>query len=443
MSLVRIEKAIRKIFAVFTEKICGNPCFYPAFGLKTGFFILSFSLCMGGCAGTQKASLSANPQNVPEEIGEVKIREFVLSPGDEINITVFQHDELSRKVKIPPDGIVYYPAAGKINVTGKSLEQLREIIVQALSEHNDQRLLPGDEISITVSQQEKFNREFVIPPDGYIFYPMAGEIKAEGKSCKELRQVIVTELSKYKKYYLMPGDEISITVYDNEKLNRKLIIPPEGIIFYPLVGEIEIQGKNLKQVREAISAGLLKHIVNPQVEVNLVSSELPKIIVDPQVAVDIKKATNLKRIADPQVSIEVVNFSGQKIFVLGEVSSPGVYLADGHTDVLEAISQAGGMTLNAREDSILLVRGGMNNPSRELITFNIDEAFEENTPLSDIPLKRGDIVFVPRTFIADVDRFFTHLSTIISPLLTLESAIYIGQQMEGGKTSGKVAVPTK
>jgi hypothetical protein len=47
-------------------------------------------------------------------------------------------------------------------------------------------------------------------------------------------------------------------------------------------------------------------------------------------------------------------------------------------------------------------------------------------------LQRGDIVFVPRTFIANVDRFFEHLKKIVSPLLDIETGYWIGQNIEVG-----------
>lgn len=275
-------------------------------------------------------------------------------------------------------------------------------------------LSPGDEIKINVFPQEDFTRRLIIPLEGYIFYPLLGEIKVEGKSIKELREIILNGLSSYRKSYLMPGDEISIAIYRHAELSRRLIIPPEGYFFYPLVGEIKVEGKNLKQVREIIAAKLSKYIVNPQVEVALVSTEVPKMIVD------------------PQVSIEVVGFGGQKIFVLGEVKSPGVFLADGQIGVLEAITKAGGPTLDAKQESILLIRGGMNNPKPELITLNLKNFWEEGGALSNIILKRDDVIYVPRTFISNVDRFFQHLAIALTPLYTLERGIYTGQLLERG-----------
>jgi polysaccharide export outer membrane protein len=334
--------------------------------------IISFLFLFGGCAGIKKTGGDASQNSlvnnaeivsVDKEVAEVKIREYVLSPGDEIDIAVFPQKELSKRL--------------------------------------------------------------TIPPDGHIFYPLVGELDVQGKTLKELRKIIVDGLSSYKKSQLVPGDEISIAVYRNDDLNRQFVIPPEGYIFYPLVGEINVQGKTLKQLRKTIATKLSKYIVKPQVQVDLVSTEQPKVVID------------------PQVGIAVVSFGGQKIFVLGEVNSPGVFLADGHTGVIEAISNAGGLTLDAEQKSILLIREGGDKPKPELITLNLEKILTDGDFKQNMILQRGDIIYVPRSFIANVDRFFQHLATILSPILSLESGIYIGQQMEGGKIGGGSTVPVR
>ncbi len=342
--------------------------FAPASNWGIVLFFMAVLLPLAGCGGIEKTNLGAatDPQVERLSANDVRIREYQLSPGDEINITVFPQAEL--------------------------------------------------------------NRRLTIPPDGNISYPLLGEIAVKGKNLKELREIILSGLLSYRKADLVSGDEVSITVYRHEELSRRFIIPAEGYAFYPLVGEVELQGKSLKQIRETLGARLAKYIKNPQVEVNLVNTQLPKVVVD------------------PQVSIEVLGFGGQKVFVLGEVRTPGVYLADGSTGVIEAIAAAGSFTLDAEQGSILLIRGGMDTPKPELITLNMEDYLKGDSLIRNINLQGGDIIYVSRSFISNVDRFFEHLYVIVRPLLALESGIYIGQQMEGGvKGTGrsKTTVPVR
>ncbi len=411
---------------------------YAKFISKSYLFLITFFLIFWGCASLEKNDVSMNdllnnePTDLEQETKEVQIREFMISPGDEINIKVYQHDGLNQKVKIPPDGRIFYPIVGEIDTKGNSLRELRSTITKGLSEYKKQPILPGDEISINVYGHDELNRKLIIPPDGFIFYPLVGEIDTKEKSLKELREIIVNGLSRYRKHYLVPGDDISIIVYRYDELNRKLIIPPDGFIFYPLVGEIDTKEKSLKELRGIIVNGLSKSFKDPQVSVNIIRFGGLKIVVDPQVSVDIVKMSNPKRIIDPQVSVEVTFFGGQKIFVLGEINRSGVFLADGHMNVIEAISMAGGFTLDAKQNSILLIRKRIDKPKPELVVVDIGKFLQEGDMSQNPILQKGDIVYVPRTFIADVDRFFGHLSNIVRPLLDITRGYWLGQNIEVG-----------
>ena len=78
------------------------------------------------------ASAPARPDSAPPAAAQAeprekpRIQEFHLSPGDEIKVSVYKHDELSRTVKIPPDGRFFYPLVGEVDTTGMSLRQLRD-----------------------------------------------------------------------------------------------------------------------------------------------------------------------------------------------------------------------------------------------------------------------------------------------------------------------------
>lgn len=271
-------------------------------------------------------------------------------------------------------------------------------------------LSPGDEISITVLGYNELGRKLIIPPGGRFFFPMVGEIDVNGKTLSQLRKFITDGLSKYKETAVSPGDEIAVTVFRNNELNRRLIIPPGNSFFYPFAGEIDTSDKTTAQLQEIITVKLSKFMVDPQVSVDIVAYGRPKIIVD------------------PQVSIEVVGLGGQKIFVLGEVKRPGVFAVEGETDIVEAISKAGGFTLDARQTNVLLIRGDINKP--ELALINIEKFLKGADLSQNIQLQRGDIVYVPASIIANVDRFFKHFENIIRPIVLLEQGIVLSPRVE-------------
>jgi len=193
-------------------------------------------------------------------------------------------------------------------------------------------------------------------------------------------------------FILGVGDELEITVYRHDDLNKKIRIPPEGKNTLPLIGEIQTKGVSIHQLSKKIKEGYDVYIENPQ------------------------------------VTIEIASYKGQKIFVLGEVNNPGVYQFDPPTTVLEAVSKAGGFTLDGKDNSVVLIRGGASNP--EIKKLDLESALDKGEVSQNMCLQTGDVVFVPRTFIANVDRFFSHFEKIIRPILFMEQAIIVAPRVE-------------
>lgn len=209
---------------------------------------------------------------------------------------------------------------------------------------------------------------------------------AELSDSSKEKEVVISE------FILGTGDEIEITVYRHDDLNRRIRVPPEGKNTLPLIGEIQTKGVSVYQINEKIKEELSNYLVNPE------------------------------------VSVEVTSFKGQKIFVLGEVHRPGVYQIDPPTTVLEAISNAGGFNLDGKSSSVLLIRGGPEKP--EVKTLDLKKTLEKGKVSQNILLQTGDVVYVPRTFIAQVDRFFQHFENIIRPIVWSEQGIILAPRVE-------------
>ncbi len=212
--------------------------------------------------------------------------------------------------------------------------------------------------------------------------------------------------AKVAEFILGPGDKLDITVYRNPDLTKTLQVSPAGNIDYPLVGSMRAAGLSIFELKANLSDGLKKYIRNPQ------------------------------------VSIGVISTQSQKVTVLGEVRRPGFFQLSGGLTTLEAISGAGGFTLDGKTGSVLLIRGGLKNPV--VSKLDLQAALSKGDLSQNVTLARGDIIYVPRTTIANVDRFFGHLSTILGPMLDLERGYFIGQQIELGNSRGSaLTVPVR
>lgn len=201
------------------------------------------------------------------------------------------------------------------------------------------------------------------------------------ESAPQAPEVRVTDVT------LGPGDEIEVSVWRNPDLGGKYSVDTTGRMFLPLIGSIEVEGVGVHELRERIVTSLQIYL------------------------------------RDPQVTITVIARS-RKFYVLGEVQRPGIfYLGNETVPLVEALAQAGGFTKDAKEKSVFHIRGAAQG--NEVRIVNIIDIMKRGDGAQNALLQRGDIIYVPRTGMANTARFFTHLQTILEPFLTAERAIVL------------------
>lgn len=70
-------------------------------------------------------------------------------------------------------------------------------------------------------------------------------------------------------YEIQPGDLLRISVWKEENLNQDVVVRPDGWISFPLVGELRAAGGSVETLRKAIAAKLAKYIPEPVVTVSV------------------------------------------------------------------------------------------------------------------------------------------------------------------------------
>jgi len=215
---------------------------------------------------------------------------------------------------------------------------------------------------------------------------------------------------KISEFILGVGDTVEISVYRQDDLNRTAKIDNSGRIMFPLIGDVQAAGVGVSQLRDELRQRLSKYLIDPQVVVNISSVQ------------------------------------SQKIMVLGEVNNPGVFTLDTDMGVLESISKAGGTTRDAKIGNVLLIRKGQGKPV--VTSLNLKKVLKEGDVSQNTNLQNGDIVYLPRVAIANVSRFFSHLSEILSPFVMFETGAVLWPAVKDvmqGKdlTSSPVSIPTR
>jgi len=165
-------------------------------------------------------------------------------------------------------------------------------------------------------------------------------------------------VSAEKAYTLNPGDVLEISVWNEEALQQQVMVLPDGTISFPLVGILNVASKTPAQVQEHIKEKLSRVI------------------------------------PDPEINVAVVSVDGNNIFIIGKVNQPGQVPLFRPTDVMQALSQAGGMTAYAKSDEIRILRRDKRGKLK-VIKFDYELITKGKALETNILLKSGDTIVVP------------------------------------------------
>lgn len=168
-------------------------------------------------------------------------------------------------------------------------------------------------------------------------------------------------------YLLYPGDEIEVATPTASELTRSMKIGPDGRIALPLIGQVMAADRTLPELQQAVSAAYASQLIRPVVEVTL-------------------------RQAGPI-----------RVWVDGEVRTPGVIELTGDLDAYQAIIQAGGFAPTSRPDRVALIRRGPGG-ARMMRVIDLRPRRGEI-----VALRRGDILFTPRSTLGELAAFFTQV----------------------------------
>jgi polysaccharide export outer membrane protein len=158
-------------------------------------------------------------------------------------------------------------------------------------------------------------------------------------------------------YHIAPPDTLAIVVRPEPEISRQVIVRPDGRISFDLIGDVDVRGRTVEDVRAEITRRLKEFIVQPDVTVVLARSE------------------------------------SRTFFVFGEVIRPGAYPLIGDVTALSALGAAGGPTRFASENDARLVRP---SPEGELVYGVHYEAMTQSGHgQTNYMLQPGDVIYVP------------------------------------------------
>jgi protein involved in polysaccharide export with SLBB domain len=183
---------------------------------------------------------------------------------------------------------------------------------------------------------------------------------------------------------LAPGDSIEVKFFSTPELNETQAVRPDGNIALLLAGEVRAEGKTPAELQDELVKRYSSHLRNPQ------------------------------------VTVIVRSLEGRRVYVGGEVKTPGVIPMPGQLTAMEAIMQAGGFNLLAAEvENVVIIR--YKERQRFGYMLNMKEALA-GKGYQPFYLESRDIIYVPRTKIAELNQW---IDQYISKMLPQVNWFYV------------------
>lgn len=179
-------------------------------------------------------------------------------------------------------------------------------------------------------------------------------------------------------YTLRPGDQIEVKLTFNPELSDRVVIGPDGRFAMQMIGRVQAEGKTTDQL-----------------------------------AAELKQRFS-KELRDPDVAVVGREYVSQRVLIGGEVRNPGIQALPGRVGVLEGVMLAGGFRETAELTQVALIRRTPENkPMLRIIDL---KAILTGAPSAeDVPMHPFDVVYVPRSSIAELGLWVEQYITRILP----------------------------
>jgi polysaccharide export outer membrane protein len=275
---------------------------------------------------------------------------------------------------------------------------------------------PGDVISInywTPSRDEGFKQRSYttsVRPDGKISFIFADDIKVSGYTAGEIKDIL-TGLAQ--KYMREPRIEVMVKEYKSKGtlLFGQINILQQGTSGpgrYPLLGKTRVLDL-IVAAGGAISGQDTGNADLRQVELVRQGKRYSLNLYNAMFRGDVSDNVVLDN-GDTITVPEMPTFA-ERVYVFGQVNSQGILKLKDSQDLLTAIALCGGTTMVAVKADIKIIREYKERQGKPLIlSANLDQILMQGDLAQNIRLRDGDVIYVPRSVIGDINEFITVLT---------------------------------
>ena len=179
-------------------------------------------------------------------------------------------------------------------------------------------------------------------------------------------------------YRLQVSDRMELKFFYAPQLNETVKVRPDGRLSLQLIGEIQAAGRT---------------------------------VADFEGELEQRYGSSLQK---PDVAVVMQDFAPPRVYVGGEVRSPGTIELRGPMTTFQSIMNAGGFTHDAKPETVVVLRY-QDSANPTFIRLDLKPTSKKRT-LADIEIQPFDVIYVPRSRIATVADFFGRYIGNIVPL---------------------------
>ncbi|MCH2394958.1 polysaccharide biosynthesis/export family protein [Oceanibaculum sp.] len=179
-------------------------------------------------------------------------------------------------------------------------------------------------------------------------------------------------------YRLGSGDTVQVSYLFTPNLDQEALVAPDGTITLRLAGRLQAEGQTVEQLNQAVTEA------------------------------------SAKWMRQPVTRVAVREARSARIYVGGQVGRAGAIPLDRRIGALEAVLLAGGFTDEARTSEVVLIRRSPDD-SPMLRTLDLQDFIQTGGADGAIPLAAGDILYVPRSGIAEVNLWIDQFINKVLP----------------------------
>lgn len=278
----------------------------------------------------------------------------------------------------------------------------------------------NDELDIRFTDRPDLNQVVRVRPDGKVSFAPVGTIQAARRTpdamTEDINQLLAQKAGALDSgteaavYLLQVGDELEVRFPYQSNLTQVTRVRPDGRISLPLVGSVMAKGRSPEALESQLRKDFAVYLHKPELTVVVRAYTSDRVFVGGK--------TMAPRLAQTEAIVMVRSFAyaPPQVYIGGEVMRPGVLAHRRPLTLLQALFEAGGNRPTAELRSVLVMRkAGTEQPL--VIRRDIKKDLEGNATTADLYLEPFDVIYVPKTQVANVAEFLDQHVFSVVPFL--------------------------